>query len=77
VTRKQQLREYDAAREGLWRRLTEERRLSATAADRWIVAWGLEAERLAVEPTADYWKRGSRWIFDQLADRKRPPSPPA
>ena len=41
-------------------------------ADKWIVAWEAEAERIGQERTPDYWREGRKWIAEQLKTRRTP-----
>jgi hypothetical protein len=49
-----------AGREGLRRRLIDEKRLPERTAEEWLLAWAAEAQRQGVKPDADYWRHGSR-----------------
>jgi hypothetical protein len=58
--------------------LTKARLLSmhvpAFAVGRWCDAWETEAERRGLEPSADSWEDGIRWIVGKVAAGEQPPS---
>jgi hypothetical protein len=65
---------YAAGREGLRRRLIDDRRVPEKAAEDWLVAWETEAVRQGLQPSPDYWQHGSHWILSRLAEGiLRPP----
>ncbi len=40
---------------------------------RWCDAWEAEAERRGIEPSADSWEDGIRWIVAKVASGEQPP----
>lgn len=59
------------------RTLTKARLVSmsvpAYAVGRWCDAWEAEARRRDLEPGADYWEQGIRWIMARIAASESPP----
>jgi hypothetical protein len=43
------------------------------AIGRWCDAWEAEAERRGLEPSADSWEDGIRWIVSKVAAGEQPP----
>jgi hypothetical protein len=43
------------------------------AVGRWCDAWEAEAARRGLEPSADSWEEGIRWIVAKVAASERPP----
>ena len=43
------------------------------AVGRWCDAWEAEAERRGLEPSADSWEDGIRWIVSKVAAGEQPP----
>ena len=43
------------------------------AVGRWCDAWEAEAERRGIEPSADSWEDGIRWIVAKVAAGEQPP----
>jgi hypothetical protein len=64
-----------AGREGVRRRLIDEKGVPERVAVEWLMAWEAQAARQGARRDADYWRHGTRWIFAQL-DGKRPSSAP-
>jgi hypothetical protein len=60
------------------RMLTKARLLSMQvpnyALGRWCDAWEAEAARRGLEPSADSWEDGIRWIVAKVAAGEQPPS---
>jgi hypothetical protein len=48
--------------------------MDPAVAERWCGAWEAEATLRGIEPGADYWDAGKRWIDGQCAARKQPPN---
>jgi hypothetical protein len=63
-----------AGREGVRRRLIDEKRLPKRVADEWLLAWTGEAQRQGLTLDVDYWRNGSRWILAELDNGMRAPS---
>lgn len=59
------------------RMLTKARLLSMRvpgyAVGRWVNAWEAEAARRGLEPSADSWEDGIRWIVAKVAAGEPPP----
>ena len=59
------------------RMLTKARLLSmhvpGFAVGRWVDAWEAEAARRGLEPSADSWEDGIRWIVGKVAAGEQPP----
>jgi len=49
-------------------------RVPAYAVGRWCDAWEAEAARRGLEPSADSWEDGIRWIVGKVAAGEQPPS---
>lgn len=68
--------EQDSRVETALRMLTRARLLSmrvpAYAVNRWIEAWEAEAARRGLEPSADSWEDGIRWIVEKVAAGDQP-----
>jgi hypothetical protein len=62
------------------RMLTKARLLSMQvpgfAVSRWCDAWEAEAARRGLEPGADSWEDGIRWIVAKVAAGEQPPDDP-
>lgn len=43
------------------------------AVGRWCDAWEAEAERRGIEPSAESWEDGIRWIVAKVASGEQPP----
>ncbi len=43
------------------------------AVGRWCDAWEAEAERRGIEPSAESWEDGIRWIVGKVAAGEQPP----
>jgi hypothetical protein len=69
--------DQDSRVETALRILTKARLLSmrvpAYAVGRWCDAWEAEAARRGLEPSADSWEDGIRWIVEKVAAGKQPP----
>ena len=49
-------------------------RVPAYAVGRWCDAWEAEADRRGLEPSAESWEEGIRWILGKVASGEQPPS---
>ena len=49
-------------------------RVPAYAVGRWCDAWEAEADRRGLEPSAESWEEGIRWILEKVASGEQPPS---
>lgn len=59
---------YQAQRAGIFARLTEQERVNAEAAERWIAAWERHAEAIGLHHgVVGFWSYGWDWI----AERRR------
>jgi len=69
--------EHDSRMETALRMLTRARLVSmhvpAYAVGRWCDAWEAEATRRGLEPSADSWEDGIRWIVAKVAAGEQPP----
>jgi hypothetical protein len=69
MSQKRMFEPYEALRYGLVRRLLHAR-LSEETADRWVVAWEVEAQRRGLDPSSpDWWRPAWQWI---VAERAKP-----
>ena len=49
-------------------------RVPAYAVGRWCDDWEAEADRRGLEPSAESWEEGIRWILEKVASGEQPPS---
>jgi hypothetical protein len=64
---------YQARRDAVRNRLTDEHRMPPELADQWLRAWEVEAADRGLERLrAEYWDGASEWVVEQRSARKAP-----